>query len=53
MKLCDDIYRQLEASNEVYTRPIAGAEQFTETIFRPESFPTLNRYATFPQILQP
>jgi hypothetical protein len=52
MQLCDDIYRELEAINQVYTRPIAGAEEFTETIFRPESFAILNLYAIFPQIIQ-
>jgi hypothetical protein len=52
MQLCDDIYQELEVTNQVYTRPIAGAEEFTETIFRPECFATLNIYATFPQIIQ-
>ncbi|MGK7877243.1 MAG: hypothetical protein AB4426_29290 [Xenococcaceae cyanobacterium] len=53
MQLCDDIYRQLEASNQVVKRRIAGEEKFTETIFKPESFVTLNREARFIDILIP
>ena len=53
MQLCDNIYRELESSNQIEVRPIDGAEKFNETIFKPSSFSTLNRHAIFPQILVP
>jgi RHS repeat-associated protein len=52
MQLCDDIYHELAAAGQVITRPVAGEEDFTETIFRPGSFGTLNREARFIDVLQ-
>ncbi|WP_375492777.1 RHS repeat-associated core domain-containing protein [uncultured Nostoc sp.] len=53
MRLPGEVFSQLEATNKVITRPIAGAEDFTETIFKPESFDILNQHATFPEIVDP
>ncbi|MEC4895834.1 MAG: RHS repeat-associated core domain-containing protein [Oscillatoria sp. PMC 1051.18] len=53
MRVPENIFHNLEANNQVFSRPIAGAENMTETIFRPESFDTLNQYAEFPQVIDP
>jgi hypothetical protein len=53
MQLCDDIYRELEASNKILLRQITGVEEFTETIFKPESFDTLNQQAKLIDVLIP
>jgi hypothetical protein len=44
---------QLFEALSVFTRPIAGEEKFTETVFKPESFSTLNKEAKFPQTIIP
>lgn len=54
MKLPEDIFRQLENSGDVLSRPIPGnAEGIIETIFSPNSFDLLNNHAEFPQIIDP
>ncbi len=39
--------------HKILLRSIAGGEEFTETIFKPESFGTLNQYAKFIDVLIP
>lgn len=53
MQLYNDVYRELKATNQVLKRPVAGEEKFTETLFKPESFSTLNRETKFIDILRP
>lgn len=53
MRVPEGVFRQLEESGAAFSRPIIGRENVTETVFRPESFQTLNQHAQFPQIVDP
>jgi RHS repeat-associated protein len=47
MKISAKVYTQLEQAHQVEKRLIPGAEEYTETIFKPGSFGVLNNNANF------
>jgi RHS repeat-associated protein len=52
-KLCKEVYDDLEKKQLVLKRSVEGEPDFTETIFLPNSFDTLNKEKIISQILYP
>ena len=45
MQMNSNLFDQIQAAGWVETRPIAGLPGFTETLFHPDSYPTINAAA--------